>query len=309
LQAASGPPQAIKEATMHDRAPFDLACRILLGPFALQWYGDGEPTWKQGRHRKPAKTSKQARTERRQLVKVLRRHGKGNDSALRLADILENCSKKHRCLSAACPVCSRAFQRWFVSAASSIVSRKKQWHVASLVWRAHRFPEGKLDPDTMFEALRRHLRVSLRRAEIRLAIGGFDISMNEHEDGKFVPHWRPHAWILVATKNPKRLRKHLKTKFPASKRVRRPLRIVRYDGSPTALAYALKTDFLRRVSLPRKRKSPSNTTRRNTRDRPLRSTQKIELALALHRIGLPDRVFQLGRASVLNADHAESLFL
>ena len=43
-------------------------------------------------------TSQQARKERRKLVKVLRRHGKDNVSALDLADILENCSKKHRCV-------------------------------------------------------------------------------------------------------------------------------------------------------------------------------------------------------------------
>jgi hypothetical protein len=163
---------------------------------ARRWYADGEPRWKQGRQRKPAKTSKQARKERRKLVKVLRRHGKDNDSALRLADTLENCSKKHRCLSGACPECARAFQRRFVSAASSVVSRKSHWHVVSLVWRQHRFAEGKLDSNTMFERLRRHFRAALKAAAIRLAIGGFDISMNEHQDGKFVSHWRPHAWIL-----------------------------------------------------------------------------------------------------------------
>jgi hypothetical protein len=176
----------------------------------------------------------------------------------------------------------------------------------SVVWRKHRFAEGKLDPDTMFERLRRHLQVALKAGEIHLAIGGFDISMNEHENGKFVPHWRPHAWILVATKNPKRLRTHLKESFAASKRVRRPLQIVRYDGSPKALAYALKADFSRRVSLPRKRKSDSISTRRNTRNRPLRSLQKVELALALDQAGLADRLFQFGRISILNDDSVES---
>jgi hypothetical protein len=287
---------------MHDRTPFDLARHVLQGPSARQWYDDGEPTWKQGRHGKPAKTSKQARKERRKQVKVLRRHGKGNDSALRLADILENCSE-HRCLSGACPVCSRALQRWFVSSASSIVSPNKHWHAVSFVWRKHRFAEGNLDPNTMFEDLRRHIRGSLKAAGICQAIGGFDISMNEHQDGKFAAHWRPHAWILISTKDPESLRNHLKTRFPASKRVRRPLRIVRYDGSPTALAYALKNDFSRRVSLPRK-KTAFMTTRRNTRNRPLRSMQKVELALALHQAGLTDRVFQLGGTSILNNDNA-----
>jgi hypothetical protein len=280
---------------------FDLVSHILKGPTGHQLYADREPLWNQGRKKRPAKNSKQARRERCQLVKVLRRHGKGNDSALRLADSLESCSKKHRCLSGACPECARAFQRWFVSAAGSVILRKRDWHVVSLVWREHRFAEGKLDPDTMFERLRRHLRIALKAATIDQAAGGFDISMNEHENGKFVPHWRPHAWIFVATTKPQRLAKHLKEIFPPSKRVRRPLRIVRYDGSPTALAYALKTDFSRRVSLPRKRKSDAIATRRNTRDRPLRSAQKVELAVAFHRAGLGDRVFQIGMAEFFSA--------
>jgi hypothetical protein len=291
---------------MLERPSLDLIAQILTGRSARQWYADGAPFWRQGRRRKPAKSSQQARKERRKLVKVLRRHGKGNDCALRLADILESCSKEHRCLSGACSVCARAFQRWFVSAASSVVIPKKHWHVLSVVWREHRFAEGKLDANTMFERLRRHLQVALKATKIRQAIGGFDISMNEHENGKFVPHWRPHAWILVATKNPRRLRKHLKERFLASKRVRRPLRIVRYDGSPKALAYALKTDFSRRVSLPRKRIGDSIMTRRNTRNRPLRAPQKVELALALDQAGLADRVFQFGKISILNDDSGDS---
>jgi hypothetical protein len=58
----------------------------------------------------------------------------------------------------------------------------------SFVWREHRFAEGKLDSNTMFARLRRHLQAALKAADIRLAIGGFDISMNEHQDGKFAPH-------------------------------------------------------------------------------------------------------------------------
>jgi len=84
------------------------------------------------------------------------------------------------------------------------------------------------------------------------------------------------------------------------------MRIVRYDGSPKALAYALKADFSRRVSLPRRRTSDSITTRRNTRNRPLRASQKVELELALDQAGLVARIFQFGRASILNDDSAES---
>ena len=92
---------------MLDRAPFDLVSYVLLGSSALQWYGDGAPTWKQGKKKKAAKTSRQANRERGKLIKVLRRHGKGIKSTLQLADLLESCREDRRCLSAACPECSR----------------------------------------------------------------------------------------------------------------------------------------------------------------------------------------------------------
>ena len=286
---------------MLDRAPFDLVSYILLGSSALQWYGDGAPTWKQGKKKKAAKTSRQAEMQRRKLIKVLRRHGKGIKSTLQLADLLESCREDRRCLSAACPECSRAFQRWFVSVADSVVRAKGDWWVVSVVWRDHRFAERKLAADLMFQPLRHRLHRALRAAGIRQAIGGFDISMNEHQDGKFASHWRPHAWVVVATKDPEELKVCLKKEFPVSKQVKRPVQVVPFDYSLTGLAYAMKTDFSRRVSLPRKKKGLL-MIRRNTRNRPLRSLQKVELAVALHDAGLVDRLFQIGLTSALRED-------
>jgi hypothetical protein len=267
---------------MLDRASFDFVSYVLLGSSVLQWYGDGARKWKQGRKKKAAKTSRQADRERGKLIKVLRRHGKGIKSALQLAGLLDSCRAGHRCLSAACSECARALQRWFVSVADSVVWTKGEWWVVSVVWRDHRFEERKLDADLMFQPLRHQLHFALMAAGIRQAIGGFDISMNEHENSKFACHWRPHAWVFVATKDPKGLKVCLKKEFSASKQVKRPVEAVPFDYSLTGLAYAMKTDFSRRVSLPRKKKGHL-MIRRNTRNRPLRSMQKVELALALHR--------------------------
>jgi hypothetical protein len=52
----------------------------------------------------------------------------------------------------------------------------------------------------------------------------------------------------------------------------------------------MKSDFSRRVSLPRKKKGLL-MIRRNTRNRPLRSMQKVELAVALQNAGFADRLF------------------
>ena len=45
---------------MLDRLLIDLVPRILNGPTGRRWFGDGAPTWSQGRAGKPAKTSGEA---------------------------------------------------------------------------------------------------------------------------------------------------------------------------------------------------------------------------------------------------------
>src|ERR1019366_2793956 len=60
-----------------------------------------------------AKGEKGARSkhEREKLVIWLRKKGKKSHRCLRLADKLENCSKRRRCQSPACPECGDAAQR------------------------------------------------------------------------------------------------------------------------------------------------------------------------------------------------------
>ena len=95
-----------------EQAPVE---KILHGADGERWFGDGSPVWTQGRKDRPAKTLRQARLQRRQLVKALRRHGKGDEAALRLADKIAACRPGRRCLSGACPECMRATQRLFVA--------------------------------------------------------------------------------------------------------------------------------------------------------------------------------------------------
>ena len=53
---------------------------------------------------------------------------------------------------------------------------------------------------TPFEPIADQLIEAIEAAKISKAIGGFDITLNEHQKGKFAPHWQPHAWILVPEK-------------------------------------------------------------------------------------------------------------
>lgn len=96
---------------------------ILHGAGGERWFGDGPPQWTQGRSNRPAKTSQQARLNRLQSVKALRRHGRGNEAALRLAEKIAACRPGRRCLSGACPECARATQRCSVATNVDLLAR------------------------------------------------------------------------------------------------------------------------------------------------------------------------------------------
>ena len=52
---------------------------------------------------------------------IFRKHGSGSSAARRVRKALNSCEPDNRCLSGACPVCMRAFQRWFVHAADEFI--------------------------------------------------------------------------------------------------------------------------------------------------------------------------------------------
>ena len=75
----------------------------------------------------------------------------------------------------------------------------------------------------------------------------------------------------------------------------KPVMIKRFDRNLAAIAYAVKGDFQRRVTLPKDiDRDGSTKKRRNVRYRPLRAKQNLELLMMLDRIGLESRVFLYG---------------
>jgi hypothetical protein len=190
----------------------------------------------------------------------------------------------------------RANQRLFVAMACDLLGRcaVHATVVSVVAWNA-RVGQGELARGRdLFETLARQLRRALSAAGVRQAFGGFDVSANEHATQRFEPHFRPHAWLFVPAQQMARCERVFREFFPASRIVRRPVRMRRFDGDPRGLAYALKPDFARRISIPRQALPNGDIARRNTRLRPLLARQKMELALALDKIGLGARIFLHG---------------
>jgi hypothetical protein len=121
------------------------------------------------------------------------------------------------------------------------------------------------------------------------AIGGFDISGNEHEDGEFDPYFAPHIFAFIPGVDIK-LGEMDRAFFPADDQTPRPLRISLFDGNPAAFAYTFKSEFFRRNALHRHPQRDGARSFLSTREKPMREAQRVELAIALHRAGLASRI-------------------
>ncbi len=259
-------------------------------------YGDSGPLWRVGRADNPSMSSEHARILSRRDVKMFRRHGGGEARVFALAHLIEGCRPGGRCLSGACIQCRRAMQKLGVSAGSTLTSAADFDVLAvSVVAREAFVRVGELDDSAaLFQPFAARLASALAKAGIPRAFGGFDVSVNEHVDGDFSAHYRPHVWMFVARHRFERGEQVFRDCFRLSKTVRRAVVAKVFDGRRRGLAYALKTEFQRRVTLPWQTDADGQVIRSNTKDRDLRASQKVELGLALHELGLGDRLFLHG---------------
>jgi hypothetical protein len=266
--------------------------RFLRGHRGSRFFCDGGITWSQGPKKRPPKTAAEAANDDRLMVQRLRRSP--NRAAHQLADILEICENGNRCLSGACTKCRRALQRAFVEPLEELYhDHGGDMCAFNAVWTRAAIPDGRLHEQDIFEGTRRRLNRAARRSRMRI-IAGFDISANEHEDGEFEPYYAPHAYGFVAGKYMRRGEMDFRPFFPPDDLTPRPLRITKLDGNLTAFAYALKPDFFRRDALHQRFDSDGCRSRFSTREKPMREPQRVELAIALHRAGLTNRIFLHG---------------
>jgi hypothetical protein len=280
-----------KSASAKSGANIDI---VLRADFGRRFYGDGPPTWKQGKKGRAPKTSGAGAHERALLVKALRRDG--SDDALLLAQKLDRCCPRRRCLSGACPECMRAAQRLFVEAAQNAVQQSgEDFSMVTAVCSCAIIPDADLCDADVFGVTRGRLAQALQESGV-CAIGAFDLSFNEDERGDFPPHWSPHACFFVPRADVKRAKKALGGLFPCSREVAKPVLTEAFDGNPRGLAYALKPDFFRRVSLPPKTMRNGEPSWFTTREKKITRWRRVALAVALDAEGLDARLFLDGYA-------------
>ena len=248
-------------------------------------YGDGDPSWSD------AQTASQAVTARRKIAKFLRNRGEGSKHRL-LASTVGACEPNSPCLSGACPACMRASQRWFVGTAPRTFHPDDELLATSLVFEI--VEQGKLSAANVKRSIARVKRV-FRKAGIGLAVGGLDISFNEERDSDDPGHWALQLMVLVSAKDRSVWEKTLRSAYPRTDLVPRPIFIQPFDGAPAGWAYEFKPNFVRRVSYSSER-MVNGVLRpcRNTSDQPLRVTERLELLPFLNDLGLAGRLFLIG---------------
>jgi len=257
-----------------------------------RFYGDGAPRWREGRSGSLSKTAEQAAHQRDLLVNALRRDR--DVEAIALAGKLTTCSSRRRCLSGGCPICGRALQRMCVDATRNLFDEHGGEMLAvNVVMRRGWIELGDLIDDDIFDKTRRRLRRALQDVNVP-AVGGFDISLNEHETEEFAPYWAPHAFILVPARPLRRREARFREWFLGDAQTPRPIFIQDFDGRRAGRAYALKPDFSRRVTLLPRLCADGSRSTFGTRSKPIWGPQRVELALALDRAGLDARLFLRG---------------
>ena len=179
-------------------------------------------------------------------------------------------------------------------APSPILALRERWKLRPHEGRRHKLPAE----------VKSEIERKARKAGITTLIGALDFSYNE--DGRqdkiaageaFESHWsiHMHGFVPADQLTPQVVRA-LRGMFPRSDEVPKPVDIQDFDGNPRAIAYSIKPEILRRVTImgsSRDRKGQPRLAR-NTRYRPLRPQQEAELRLMLDRMAMRDRLVLVG---------------
>lgn len=271
------------------------------------WWGDGPPTWIEGRGRswqRPCLTATDAETRREQHGNLLRRWAIAKPTATHVADRLDGCHPRSQCLSGACPSCTRALQRWFVAEGRRLMRTSlndKPLLMATVVPDFANVPLSRL---TEFDlaACTRRLKRKLANAGVSQAFGGIDVSVNiDRASGK--PSIVQFQYTLFLSLERGNWEKALKLSLNRSKTIERPFVVKFFDGKKVGLAYALKSNFVKRETYYANNAHRDDRTGcANTRNRELRGEAWALVMIFLDQIGLDERLFLLGLKKIISKE-------
>ncbi|MBB4397197.1 hypothetical protein GGD62_006330 [Bradyrhizobium sp. ERR14] len=265
------------------KSPISARSEWLVSSLANErWFGDGQPKWEH------LPTSAQTKIERIKRTRLLKKHG-----SVIVGSLLAECAPNKRCLSGCCPECGRALQRVFAAKATDLLVPHHEYDVASMIGRTSR-RRGQLHTLSLLR-FKQHALRALREGHAGMAIGAIDFSFNEFPLTQDYSRWTPQIWLLIHNANRPRWERLTRKAFQPRPLVPRPVRIAPWDGNIKALGYALKTDFVRRISTTTERFARGQIRPcKNTQPDRLRAAERVELYEYLHSLGLEGRLVLFG---------------
>ena len=210
-----------------------------------------------------------------------------SDDAPALAETINNCRARSRCMNGACQICGAAVQRLFVKSALSLWPRGTKLVHITIIPRLMRRSVGSLGTIDLSE-VKGHLSDLLRAAEHSHLRGIAFIDLCHAIDKRSNSEaWYPHYHMAAAADDTSDLTENFRAVLPPTREVRRPILRVQLNDPDRQLHY---------MSKPR----PSRVTRF---DRPgasvhplkqwLKPREHIEAALWLGRSSVLERIIVL----------------
>jgi hypothetical protein len=233
-------------------------------------------------------TLSEAHDRRRRLVTALPELGEPGRA---LAERLSGCGFT-KCRSAGCPVCLRAFRRWWGSTLAEYMARDPEfWFTVSVV-PADLFDLGHLD-DFRWDHLKDRLRNQIVRGPINetIVLGGIDYELKHFDDHR-APRWCPHLYLLFSGGGEGLVKSTFRRHYLKSEDIKKPVLVTsqktRDEDLVTTATYTFKARFKNR------RPSTDRRGNRDTENDELAMHHQAELAILLDRQGFLGRIIRHG---------------
>lgn len=212
-----------------------------------------------------------------------------------VADVLGDCSPKHPCNHALCPVCKRSVRTEIFEALETLLRKyKKQgFTLYAVTLIESKTPE--------FNGTVRQAKNTLPQRLKRLfgdkviVVGCFDLCLNQDALQEWKPFWHKHFHLIFISKLVKEeIAMLLKKYYPSTGCVKRPVRVVKVRTFKRTLTYVLPAPYFPRRVRFLNTKSAQRKPFLTAKEYPLKSKELAELSDRIRDNKVTDFIFQYG---------------
>jgi hypothetical protein len=125
-------------------------------------------------------------------------------------------------------------------------------------------------------------------------VGGIDLSLNDDTQKNLGIAWQLQLYGIAMVIDRTEFASLLKSKFPTSKHISRPVQTKACDGSLKGISYAFKTEFVQRIAYQGTTTNGKSRRYWTTRKVSLRPVEHVHALLWLDSVGFAHRLYLRG---------------